>query len=49
MIVLHELCATQVENVTVLNCYEAYIYTMIGVCEGDQRERERETRERRQE
>ena len=47
MIVLHELCATQVENVTVLSCYEAYIYTTIGVCEGDQRERE--TRERRQE
>ena len=47
VIVLHELRATQVENLTVLSCYEAYIYTIIGVCERDQRERE--TRERRQE
>ena len=42
VIVLHELRATQVENWTVLSCYEAYIYPTIGVCEreGDQRERD---------
>ena len=47
VIMLHELRATQVENGTVLSCYEAYIYPTIGVCERDQRERDqREEREK---
>ena len=51
VIVLHELRATQVENWTVLSCYEAYIYVSYdrSVCERERSERERGTRERRQE
>ena len=39
VIVLHKLCATQVENWTVLSCYEAYISYDKSVCERDQREK----------
>ena len=41
VIVLHEFRATQVENWTVLSCYEAYIYYDSSVWERERDKREK--------